>query len=302
MYGLHVRTELDPGDWPSAPAGDPDVVVQHEPPAPATFDGAPYTARFSYREHEVEFEIRGVGRYIVTDGARIRVAPEADAKPEDVRLYLTGAAIGLILHQRGVHPLHAGCVALDGSGVAFAGASGNGKSTTIAALVERGATFISDDICALTGTESDAAHVWCGAARLKLDRTVMFGGPDSLSTLEPAGGNRGKFHVPVAAQPSLPASVPLSRVYILGFGEGEPCLERLTQLDAISALADETYLLPYAVQMGLSPQIFKRVAALSGTLTVCRLTRPRGFEHLDAVCDIIERDVRAAASRGKDKD
>ena len=301
IYGLRVRTELDPGDWPDAPGGDPDVVVRVEPPAPATFEGARYTARFSYRVNEVEFEIRGVGRYIVAGGAEIRVAPDADARPEDVRLYLTGASIGMILHQRGVYPLHAGCVAIDGTGVAFAGSSGNGKSTTVAALVQRGATFISDDICALTGADSGTPHVWCGAARLKLDDRGMAELHEASGALESAGGNRGKYHVPVERAP-LPHSVPLSRVYILGFGEGEPRLEPLARLDAISALVDETYLLPYAVQMGLSPQIFKSVAALSTSVTVCRLTRPRGFEQLDAVCEMIERDVLAPAWHGEKKE
>ena len=49
MYGLRVRTELDPGDWPDAPGGDPDVVVRVEPPAPATFEGARYKPQGLFR-------------------------------------------------------------------------------------------------------------------------------------------------------------------------------------------------------------------------------------------------------------
>ena len=73
---------------------------------------------------------------------------------------------------------------------------------------------------------------------------------------------------------------------------GAPRLERLSGLEAISALLDETYILAYAATMGLSPQIFKSVAELARTVAVSRLIRPRGFEHMDAVLNLIECDVR----------
>ena len=299
LYGLRVRSGIDLGPWPAPPQGEPHVTVVEEPPAPPTYDGAPYTARTTFGEQEVRLEIGGVASYTATGGSCIRVAPEPGAKPEDLRQYLTGATFGLILHQRGIYPLHASCVGIRGIGVAFAAPSGSGKSTLVGALLRRGATFISDDLCVMTPVKSGSARVWRGAARLKLDGTGMVGIDDARAALEPAGGNRGKYHVPVSARRARRASIPLSRVYLLGFGDGDVRLERLEGLDAISALLDETYLLAYAVEMGLSPQIFKKVAELSRTLTVSRLIRPHGFEHLEAVLDLIEDDVRTAAHKAQ---
>jgi hypothetical protein len=263
---------------------------------PPTFDGDLYTTRSTFGEDEFELEVRGVARYKATQGSRITVAPEPGAKPEDVRHYLTGAMFGVILHQRGIFPLHASCVAIDGSGVAFAAGSGKGKSTLVAALLRRGAAFVSDDLCALTPDDSGQFRVWPGSPRLKLDGATVSGFDLAPATLEPAGGARGKFHLPVSAAPTLCASTPLSRVYLLAFGEGEPRLEPLTGLDAISALLDQTYLLVYAGETGQSPQIFRIIAELSRTVTISRLIRPHGFEHIDAVLDLIERDVRGARS------
>jgi hypothetical protein len=294
MYGLHVQSALELSEWPNRPAGEPDLVIEQEPYGAPGFDGAPYAARTTFVDGDVQVEVLGVARYRAVAGSQISVAPHPDAKPEDVRLYLTGALLGATMHQRGIFPLHASCVDIDGTAAAFAAPSGEGKSTLVAALLRRGARFVSDDICVMSPVQSDESRVWPGATRVKLDANGMAAMDGSPAGLEPAGGNRGKYHVPVATEHALSAPIPLRRVYLLGSGEGAPRFERLSGLDAISALVDETYFLGYAVALGRSSQIFRMAAELSRTLTVSRLIRPRGFEHLEATLDLIERDVRSA--------
>jgi hypothetical protein len=199
---------------------------------------------------------------------------------------------GVVLHQRGVYALHASCVAIDGVGLAFAGPSGSGKSTLVAALLRRGATFVSDDICALALDPPAAPRVWPGASRLKLDLPGMSALDTALDTapptLEPAGGDRGKYHVPVPATAGGTSPVPLSHVFLLGFGDGDVRVEPLRGLYAVSALIDETYLLGMAAALGRSEELFRKAADVSRTLTVSRLVRPHGLAHLDAVIDRIE--------------
>ncbi|HUE76779.1 MAG TPA: hypothetical protein VMM83_02470 [Longimicrobiales bacterium] len=292
MYGLRVRSALPLPDWPVASPGEPEVEILRTAPSLPTFEGATYNARTTFSDGAVVIEVRGVATYSAEGGSRIRVAPEAGAKPEDVQLYLTGAMFGVILHQRGILPLHASCVGLDGRGVAFAAASGSGKSTLVAALLGRGATFVSDDICALTPVRDGEVRVWPGAPRMKLDESGLAAMQGARSgTLEPAGGNRGKYHVPVEEAPVSAAPMPLRHMYLLEWGEGEPRLERLQGLEAISALVDQTYMLSHATAIGFSERVFRGAAQVSRRLTVSRLTRPRGFDHFEAVLDLIERDV-----------
>ena len=68
---------------------------------------------------------------------------------EDVASYLLGPIFGLMLRLRGAACLHASAVALGDSTVAFVGPPGSGKSTTAAALAQRGYTVLSDDIVVL---------------------------------------------------------------------------------------------------------------------------------------------------------
>jgi len=292
IYGLRVRSGVALPDWPEAAVGEPDVVVRREPVAAPHWDGEPYTARTAIQDGEFSLTVRGVGRYAARAGSVIQVDPEPDARGEDLRLYLTGVMMGTILHQRGAFPLHASCVALPRSGgVAIAGRSGAGKSTLVAALVRRGATFVSDDLCVMAPVVAGRLRVWPGAPRLKLDHAGLGEMAPAGLALEPAGGNRGKFHLPVAAPTDHGTPVPLDRVYLLTDGPGVPRVERLSGLDAISALVDETYFLAYAHALGLTPQVFRLAANVASLVPVCRLIRPRGLEHLAAVASLIEEDL-----------
>lgn len=295
MYGLRVQSDIDLPGWPTTSPSNPDVTIRRDPFDAASFEGEPYLTRTLFDEGQVRLEIRGVGKYAACGGSLIRVAPEPDAKPEDIQLFLTGALFGLLLHQRGIFPLHASCVAIGGTGVAFAAPSGEGKSTLVASMVDRGATFVSDDICVMTPVTNGNASVWPGAARVKLDETGLALLNGARSELEPVGGPRGKYHLPIETSSDWQSPVPLKKVYLLSSAQGDPRIERLTGLDAISALVDETYFLTYAVGLGVRSQIFRLAAAISHTLIVSRLIRPRGLEHMPAVLDLIERDVLATA-------
>lgn len=296
IYGLRVRSELELPGWPAAPSGEPDVLIRKEPVTAPAWDGEPYTARAGVEGGEFLLTVSGVARYAARGGSVILVDPEPGARGEDLRLYLTGVMMGTILHQRGALPLHASCVVLPASGgVGFAGRSGAGKSTLVAALVRRGAAFVSDDLCVVVSPLADRLEVWPGAARLKLDEAGL--GPQSRSAaaLEPAGGNRGKYHLPVEAPFDQTSPVPFDAVYLLTDGVGPPRAERLSGLDAVSALVDQTYFLAYAHALGLTPQVFRLAAAVARSLPVFRLVRPRGLEYLPEVAALVER----AAARGE---
>ncbi len=289
IYGLRVRSGFDLPGWPLATPGAPDVLVLREPVVAPEWDGEPYTARSEVEGGEFTLTVGGVARYAARGGSSILVDPEPAARGEDLRLYLTGVMMGTILHQRGALPLHASCVALPGAGgVGFAGRSGAGKSTLVAALVRRGAAFVSDDLCVMAPPVAGQLRVWPGAARLKLDEAGLGPLRGPVSALEPAGGNRGKYHLPVATPFDQASPVPLDRVYLLTDGEGPPRVERLGGLDAVSALVDQTYFLTYAHALGLTSQVFTLAASVARSLPVFRLIRPRGLEHLPEVAAQVE--------------
>ncbi len=293
MYGLAVRSALDLPGWPTLwDVGNPDVTILREPLATPLVEGAPYSASSRLEDGELRLGVRGVARYRATRGTVIRVDPEPGARPEDVLLYLTGAVMGTILHQRGSFPLHASCVAIAGQAVALAGPAGSGKSTLVAALLQRGASFVSDDISVLTSLTGGRFGVWRSAARTRLDANALAALEWPDRGLEPAGGNRGKFLAPADSLADAREPIPLSRVYLLRDWDSEPRTELLEGLEAVTALVDETYYLGYAVGLGLATQCFRHAAALAHKVEVRKLLRPRGFQHLGQVVGLLETEAR----------
>lgn len=87
-----------------------------------------------------------VADYLVEAGSRIVIAPRMAPDAPDIRLFLFGTVFGMLCHQRGVLPIHASVVEIDGRAVAFAGPSGAGKSTLAAAFLRAGYRILSDDV------------------------------------------------------------------------------------------------------------------------------------------------------------
>lgn len=73
---------------------------------------------------QASISIEGVARFAVVGGQEIVVEAWPDAPTRNVRLYLLGSAMGLLLHQRGLLPLHANAVEVDGGAVAVLGHPG----------------------------------------------------------------------------------------------------------------------------------------------------------------------------------
>ena len=154
-FGLSLRTDLAlPGRWSAAPGAEADVVLVEEPfPVPeepgdlgwsGMVDGTRFTAR--YAADALVMEHAGVGTWML-DAGRSRLSMQRES-PGDVGVLRTllDSVLFTCALERGGEALHAGAVLLEDGVVAIAGPSGAGKSSLLAALLESGARFFSDDV------------------------------------------------------------------------------------------------------------------------------------------------------------
>lgn len=100
--------------------------------------------------NEVLFTVLDVASYHIKNGNTITIQLEKNNVSENmalVQMYLMGTAMGALLIQRGIVPLHGSCVRKsDGTTVLFTGESGAGKSTTAAYFVSEDWRIMSDDV------------------------------------------------------------------------------------------------------------------------------------------------------------
>ena len=230
-----------------------------------------------------EFQTKGSRQYLTTDPAEARVLVEngraVTVEPApghdltDARSVLMAPVQAVLWHQRGLLPLHASVVGVNGRAVALAGPSGAGKSTLAAVLAAGGCDVLADDICILDAAAG--GQVLAGTRRLRLWRDALDHLGISADGLPRALSRREKYLIEAAARRG-PDRQKLAAVALLSrTGSGAPVCERLRGARAIIALRDVVHMLAEAQALGREPAIFEALTGLvAGGLTVWRLSVP----------------------------
>lgn len=285
-YGLRVCAEMPLPELVAEAGDDPAAITVRygRIPAPSAEERL---ADGCYRAiaDEAALHYEDAGTFLVRSGREIIVDPLPGADPSAVRLYTVGSALGLALHQRGQFTLHASAVSCGEGSVAFAGESGEGKSTMAAAMHARGHLVMSDDIVAVDSS-GEAPLVHPAFPRLKLSppSAVALGyDPSRLAIFHP-DDERRHYGVGVGF---APAPLPLRAVYILT-GGATIAAERLSGHDAFLALLQNAYALLYLGSVGASARHFQQCAALARTVPVYTLSRPYAVAALPAVARFVE--------------
>jgi len=289
-FALTIASDIPLHDLPPG-SGDADVVVRIGSVAEPRPEVETWVVSAS--PGEAHGWAAGAGAFRVRGGSEITIDPPADADERALRLAIVGPLLGVILAQRGRFVLHASTVAIDGRAVAFAGPSGRGKSTLVAALTRAGHPLIADDMTVID-TAPLTPVVQPGFPRVKLwpdSAEALAENVDTLPLLHP---DRTKRSLQVG-EAFHPTAIPLARCYLLEDGDAESASE-MPGSECILSLVRLTYQASWMHETGTSGSNLLNCGALARSGVVRRLQRRRSFEALPDVMRFIEADVRAAAN------
>lgn len=293
VFGLRLKSELALPELNPPPAhGDTDVeIVTGTTPR---FANEP--SGLSVHDSGALLLIEGVGRYWMERGSRMTVEPASDGAAPMVRLFLLGSALAAILHQRGLLPIHANGVVLEGRAVCFIGHSGAGKSTLAAWFHDRGLALLADDVCVISEDEAGRKWVQPGIPRLRLTGEAL--GASGRLAAEHAGVFDGHSKYNLAGTSLASGPVPLSHFYLLVQGEpGEAARIRpLRGVAALEALVANTYRGGYVPLMGRTAAHLAQCADLTRAVPLFEARRPWDLASLDAVGTALERHAIAVAA------
>ncbi|HEV7427002.1 MAG TPA: hypothetical protein VGQ46_11595 [Thermoanaerobaculia bacterium] len=289
-FALTIASDIPLHDLPPG-SGDADVVVRIGTLAEPRPDLDAWSVHAS--PDEAHGWAPGAGAFRVRGGTEIVLDPPAGADERALRLAIVGPLLGVILAQRGRFVLHASTVVIDGRAVAFAGPSGRGKSTLVAALTRAGHPLIADDMTVID-TSTAMPVVQPGFPRVKLwpdSAEALAESADALPLLHPDRTKRSlqvtdAFH---------PVAVPLARCYLLEDGDAEAAAE-IAGSECILSLVRLTYQASWMHETGTSGSNLLNCGAVARSGVVRRLYRRRSFDALPEVMRFIESDVRAALS------
>ncbi|WP_157215751.1 hypothetical protein [Flavisphingomonas formosensis] len=268
--------ELEPAD----PADVPDVIVRAGS-VPAALDAPGFSdamqdmtaAAYLYRS-------AAVGRFLAERGERIVFAPVAGCDEALLRHILLHPVLAALLRQRDLFVLHASGVVSPGGVVLLCGESGAGKSTTAAALADRGWPLQTDDISALRLDASGGIEIPAGGRHV-----ALFEGASQALGLDTQGLRQNAWHRMKMAVPAriddVRSARRLCRIVHLERGSGAAVqVERVTGRAKLPLLMHSVYG-PY-----LAETVAGRVLLVSRALQdieMLRIVRPDGDWTMDAV-------------------
>lgn len=251
---------------------------------------------FTYGEEEFfEFAYADGSKFLLdASGTRVWASCAPPLVNEDLMTYFVGPVMGFLLRRRGIIPLHACTMELDGSVIALCGPGGAGKSTTAAALALRGIPILCEDVSPFAHSASGfrvppgypRVCLWPEAAR------ILMGSPETLPKITPTwekrylalDGNKAPF----ASGPGM-----LRAVYFLEpriDGPNVPQLEEVKAADALVELVKNSYMsvLLNKEERATEFDVFGRLAQS----VLLRRIRPHSDERkLGALCDLILEDA-----------
>lgn len=277
LFGLHIRSDLR---LPELRA----VTLDSEPQVNVRSGSVPSVGQSGLVPIEggAQLTIDGIARYAITDGSTITLDRDAGVPDANVRLYLLGSAMGILLHQRGLLPLHANAVEIDGRAFAFTGASGAGKSTLAAWFHDHGHRIIADDVCAISFDDAETPFVAPGLPRLRLWREALErSGRDAAGYERSYAGDDSwdKFDVPLPHEAAIPVPVPLGGIYVLVKGD-MLAITRLRGVEATEAMFANTYRGAHVPAFGHVGKHWQSCVRLASHTPIFQLVRPWSLDRL----------------------
>jgi len=221
---------------------------------------------------------KNIGKYLINKGKEIIIEPEPNASESTVRLFLLGSAMGALLHQRGMLPIHGNGIKFNDKGILFAGISGAGKSTLAAMMAAKGFQPITDDITAI-GFENEVPIILPGIPHLKLWQDSIHKMKLNSDGLIKVREELEKYYFPTS-NIITNDGVPLKKIYIININNQEGiALKPLSGIEKFTVLKNHTYRYNYVKGMNLEENHFGLTSKLASKIEISRLFRgKKGFD------------------------
>ncbi|HMB95840.1 MAG TPA: hypothetical protein VKK61_07350, partial [Tepidisphaeraceae bacterium] len=275
---------------PPAPPGEPDVIVR---PEKSEFAGVVLPEKKTVLNATPD-EICcrwDAGIFTVRKGREILVDAFPNIDPPIMAAWLQGAAMSLMLHQRGFLVLHSSAVAIKGNAVAFLGEVGWGKSTTATAFVTHGHRLLTDDVVAAR-VEGNRCTIVPGFPHVKLlPDAAEHLNQNSADMLDVAGDADKRMKL--FAEKWDPTPVPLRAIYILG--EADRChIEPLPPQEALLNIMRHCFVARYTEflqKTGTNTSHFAHCTQLVNSVSIGYLKRPRDLKLLPKLVEVVENEL-----------
>lgn len=285
VFALTIQSEIYfPELMETLPSNRPDVTISIDKLAFLENEKSPVGILYQAKPNFFTLHVPAIARFCVKDGAQIRVNPVDGIDEDSLRYFILGPCMVALLIQRDLFLLHASTMKIRDKCVSFAGGHGFGKSTLSAALLTRGYSLLSDDICAINSKgEVLASFPQIDLWQESLLKLQIHAG--SLRKIRPC---IDKFALPVGTE-FYSSCLPLETLYILNpHNQNEFTHLRLRGSDKIKYLHRFIYNKMFVCGFKKDFIYFEQCSRLAQQLEIILINRPMlGFQ-LETLVQFVE--------------
>lgn len=284
-FSLSISSTIELPQLPPATAGG-DVHIRLAPRDPRA--GPPPDMPYAYHvtPRLATLDYAGLGTLVVSGGRAItaRLLPEADER----RLppLITGAALAILLYQRGLVALQASAVAIHGRAVVLMAAGGQGVAALAAELHRNGHAPLADEITAIDLRARQPVVIPAAPTLLRDARAAAAPGRDPAAP-RPLPYNSQEL-VGQAGPRGACAPVPLAVVYDL-HTRGDNNIGYIPLQAGLTAVTRHSY--PDCLLQPGGIDHLRQCSRLVGAVAVCELARRLDSGDLPELAQMIESHV-----------
>jgi hypothetical protein len=217
------------------------------------------------------------GRFYVQNGNKIIFQRFLENDDKSIRVFLLSTVLAALFIQRGLFPLHAGSVNINGKGVLFSGISGAGKSSMVTGYYKNGFSILNDDVSLISEIDNKLMVI-PGFPRIKLWVDTLKAFNEEPENFQKIRESIEKRNVPIHhvfhSEP-----IPVSEIYILAV-RNSPGIEKIeiTGIEKFNVLRRHTFRYQFVEGLEMAKEHFQTLSRLASDVKVYRLFRPRkGF-------------------------
>lgn len=298
VYGLNIASEIPMPELPAAVQGESygvDAFITYGEVSGDIGDAVAINRFLKISEREFYLHIKGTARFYVTDGWRIVVQPEGRGDSEEIKVFLLGSCLGVLLYQRNIVAIHGGAAVIDGQGIIITGHTGAGKSTLISALREKGHKFLADDVCALSGDVNSNIMIHPAYPQVKLCRDAMERMGYNTDNHQIADPYRDKYIVPLYRY-FLRQKTVLKGIYEIRETDGKKTeITEILGAEKIKLVLRNIYRIEIFRHLRIPSSYFKKCLEIACCVPVYSISRPEGKVTVDEQISLIMDTLHAHA-------
>lgn len=224
---------------------------------------------------------------LIENGENIYYERKQKATPELLGAYILGWGISVLFYQRGQLAIHCSCVEKDGNALLISGNSGSGKSTITSGLLEKGYSFMADDMSVVKMDENGEVLATAAFPYQKLCRDVAETISIPMEEMIYIDEEKDKFLVPYKGD-FEDKPTPIKAMFILTITEQDKItVQELAGAAKLQACMNSLFLAPLLGENLYAPENGMRVLKFASRIPVYKIERPMGRNSREEVLEAI---------------